>query len=240
MNPSVGSIHLTQPPMSNERGYFAETSEAHFGRNDFHPFTRADLKKRDPQPCATSSPNSGGPITPLRPGGPGEGAGPSPAVRQNHPPHEGSHKWSGGESVEILDSTVVLIETHHWWNKRFAEGWLKRPPSRGPGSRRPLAARYVHGPLKIHHGRLSPVSGSPSHFLADGRDPWTSARIVRYHGADRGSSRRGLRCTAPAWAEVGGPSSDGRFRGSRCRRVSCDPRSNVLRCARPPGSGGEP
>lgn len=32
----------------NEREYFAELSEAYFCRNDFYPFTRADLQKHDP------------------------------------------------------------------------------------------------------------------------------------------------------------------------------------------------
>lgn len=35
--------------MSNEREYFAETSEAYFGRNDFYPFDRAELKRHDPR-----------------------------------------------------------------------------------------------------------------------------------------------------------------------------------------------
>jgi hypothetical protein len=35
--------------MTNEREYFAECSEAFFGRNDFFPFTRDELEKHDPQ-----------------------------------------------------------------------------------------------------------------------------------------------------------------------------------------------
>ncbi|QDV81689.1 sulfatase-like hydrolase/transferase [Stieleria magnilauensis] len=35
--------------MSNEREYFAETSEAYFGRNDFYPFDRAELETHDPR-----------------------------------------------------------------------------------------------------------------------------------------------------------------------------------------------
>jgi Anthrax toxin lethal factor, N- and C-terminal domain len=35
--------------MSNAKEYFAESSEAYFGRNDFYPFTRAELKEHDPQ-----------------------------------------------------------------------------------------------------------------------------------------------------------------------------------------------
>ncbi len=35
--------------MTNTKEYFAESSEVYFGRNDFYPFTRAELKKRDPQ-----------------------------------------------------------------------------------------------------------------------------------------------------------------------------------------------
>ena len=33
----------------NEQEYFAETTEAFFGRNDFYPFVRAELKKHDPK-----------------------------------------------------------------------------------------------------------------------------------------------------------------------------------------------
>lgn len=34
--------------LTNEKEYFAELSEAYFGKNDFYPFTRADLEKHDP------------------------------------------------------------------------------------------------------------------------------------------------------------------------------------------------
>jgi hypothetical protein len=34
--------------MSDEREYFAEETEAFFGRNDFYPFTREELKQHDP------------------------------------------------------------------------------------------------------------------------------------------------------------------------------------------------
>lgn len=35
--------------MTNEKEYFAETTEAFFGRNDFFPFTKAELEKHDPE-----------------------------------------------------------------------------------------------------------------------------------------------------------------------------------------------
>lgn len=35
--------------MTNEREYFAESTEAFFGRNDFFPFTREQLRQHDPQ-----------------------------------------------------------------------------------------------------------------------------------------------------------------------------------------------
>jgi hypothetical protein len=35
--------------MTNEREYFAEDTEAFFGRNDFFPFTRDELEKADPE-----------------------------------------------------------------------------------------------------------------------------------------------------------------------------------------------
>jgi hypothetical protein len=35
--------------MNNEKEYFAEATEAYFGRNDFFPFVRAELKNYDPQ-----------------------------------------------------------------------------------------------------------------------------------------------------------------------------------------------
>lgn len=34
--------------MNNEKEYFAELTEAYFGKNDFYPFTREELKKHDP------------------------------------------------------------------------------------------------------------------------------------------------------------------------------------------------
>ncbi len=38
--------------MTNEKEYFAESTEAFFGRNDFFPFTRDQLKKHDPRMCS--------------------------------------------------------------------------------------------------------------------------------------------------------------------------------------------
>lgn len=38
--------------MSTPQEYFAETSEAFFSRNDFFPFTRAELEKHDPEMAA--------------------------------------------------------------------------------------------------------------------------------------------------------------------------------------------
>jgi hypothetical protein len=35
--------------MTNAKEYFAESSEAYFGRNDFYPFTRKELEEHDPQ-----------------------------------------------------------------------------------------------------------------------------------------------------------------------------------------------
>ena len=34
--------------MANHKEYFAECTEAYFGRNDFYPFTRSELEKHDP------------------------------------------------------------------------------------------------------------------------------------------------------------------------------------------------
>jgi hypothetical protein len=35
--------------MNNQMEYFAETTEAYFGENDYYPFNRSDLKKHDPK-----------------------------------------------------------------------------------------------------------------------------------------------------------------------------------------------
>ncbi len=35
--------------LTNAKEYFAETSEAFFGRNDFFPFTRDELRRHDPE-----------------------------------------------------------------------------------------------------------------------------------------------------------------------------------------------
>ncbi|MBK9145277.1 MAG: hypothetical protein IPM23_22630 [Candidatus Melainabacteria bacterium] len=35
--------------LTNEKEYFAECTEAYFGKNDFYPFNRADLQRYDPQ-----------------------------------------------------------------------------------------------------------------------------------------------------------------------------------------------
>ena len=35
--------------LSNHKEYFAESTEAYFGVNDFYPFVRAELKEHDPR-----------------------------------------------------------------------------------------------------------------------------------------------------------------------------------------------
>ncbi|NWK55842.1 metallopeptidase [Verrucomicrobiaceae bacterium N1E253] len=35
--------------MNNEKEYFAELTEAYFGKNDFYPFNRDELKRHDPE-----------------------------------------------------------------------------------------------------------------------------------------------------------------------------------------------
>ena len=35
--------------LSNPKEYFAESTEAYFGVNDFYPFVRAELKEHDPR-----------------------------------------------------------------------------------------------------------------------------------------------------------------------------------------------
>lgn len=43
------NTHEKAYAMTTPQEYFAECSEAFFGRNDFYPFTRADLHQHDPQ-----------------------------------------------------------------------------------------------------------------------------------------------------------------------------------------------
>jgi hypothetical protein len=35
--------------MTNAQEYFAEGTESYFGRNDFYPFNRKELKEADPE-----------------------------------------------------------------------------------------------------------------------------------------------------------------------------------------------
>jgi hypothetical protein len=44
----VGAKKQKAYALTNPAEYFAELSEAYFGKNDFYPFTRADLEKHDP------------------------------------------------------------------------------------------------------------------------------------------------------------------------------------------------
>jgi hypothetical protein len=37
--------------LTNPQEYFAESSEAYFGTNDFYPFVRSELKEVDPAGC---------------------------------------------------------------------------------------------------------------------------------------------------------------------------------------------
>jgi hypothetical protein len=48
---SVGYVHggnRKAYALENEKEYFAEISEAYFGRNDFFPFNRDELRRHDP------------------------------------------------------------------------------------------------------------------------------------------------------------------------------------------------
>ena len=41
-------VHDKAYALSSPQEYFAETTEAFFGKNDFEPFDRAELKRMDP------------------------------------------------------------------------------------------------------------------------------------------------------------------------------------------------
>jgi hypothetical protein len=41
--------HVKHYALTNHKEYFAETTEAYFGVNDFYPFVRAELKEHDPE-----------------------------------------------------------------------------------------------------------------------------------------------------------------------------------------------
>ncbi len=47
--PDRKNTHERAYAMTNEKEYFAECTEAFFGRNDFFPFTRDELEKHDPE-----------------------------------------------------------------------------------------------------------------------------------------------------------------------------------------------
>jgi hypothetical protein len=44
----ISGHHERAYAMTNEKEYFAESTEAFFGTNDFYPFVRAELKEYDP------------------------------------------------------------------------------------------------------------------------------------------------------------------------------------------------
>jgi hypothetical protein len=44
----IGGAMMRHYALENEREYFAELTEAYFGRNDFYPFNREELRKHDP------------------------------------------------------------------------------------------------------------------------------------------------------------------------------------------------
>ena len=45
----VGGAKQKAYAMTDPKEYFAELSEAYFGKNDFYPFTRAELERHDPE-----------------------------------------------------------------------------------------------------------------------------------------------------------------------------------------------
>jgi len=45
----VSGIEKRAYALNNEKEYFSELTEAYFGKNDFYPFTRTELKKHDPE-----------------------------------------------------------------------------------------------------------------------------------------------------------------------------------------------
>lgn len=44
----IGGAMMRHYALENDREYFAELTEAYFGRNDFYPFNRDELRKHDP------------------------------------------------------------------------------------------------------------------------------------------------------------------------------------------------
>ena len=45
----INGNHERHYAMTNEKEYFAESTEAFFGTNDFYPFVRAELREYDPE-----------------------------------------------------------------------------------------------------------------------------------------------------------------------------------------------
>ena len=45
----LGNLSVRAYALNNEREYFAELTEAFFGRNDYYPFVATDLAEYDPQ-----------------------------------------------------------------------------------------------------------------------------------------------------------------------------------------------
>jgi hypothetical protein len=48
----VGGRTVRHYALTDEKEYFAEATEAYFGKNDYYPFSRAELKKHDPDAYA--------------------------------------------------------------------------------------------------------------------------------------------------------------------------------------------
>ncbi len=44
-----GEVRVKHYGLNNHKEYFAESTEAYFGVNDFYPFVRAELKEHDPK-----------------------------------------------------------------------------------------------------------------------------------------------------------------------------------------------
>jgi hypothetical protein len=53
--------------LTDAKEYFAEISEAYFGRNDFYPFTREELRAHDPEAYAFLVKTWGAPTAPIAP-----------------------------------------------------------------------------------------------------------------------------------------------------------------------------
>ena len=182
-----GRIRLDRAyALSNPQEYFAESTEAFFGTNDFFPFTREELKEHDPEMFHLLTKIWNG-----RPAHTEKLRKTAPAIEQapvdfNHPPRDyvtnRIREWTVLEERQLVDEAPALARNAFYrLARKLGEAQAVLPAAAWPHLHR-LKFFIMYGVASTNGGRdngLEYFQKTAPHFRSD-LDPRMASSIVIY------------------------------------------------------------